>query len=144
MGWYSYFNLQNWVSQDSETQVKYFRYFLAMWLTPMLLHIFSSIIRDIIVNTSGKKVGRHFHGKMIDVVFKAPVNLYFDVTPVSKVLTKFHHDLGNITHCFHHCFNGIMSCVVGMSTCFAINAMGAPQILIAVALSVFLTHRLRS
>jgi ABC-type bacteriocin/lantibiotic exporter with double-glycine peptidase domain len=30
------------------------------------------------------------HSQMVKAVFKAPINLYFDVTPTGQILNRFH------------------------------------------------------
>ena len=42
------------------------------------------------------KAGREIHEKMIDRALHAPVNLYFDVTPVGRILNKFSKDLNGL------------------------------------------------
>jgi ABC-type multidrug transport system fused ATPase/permease subunit len=39
---------------------------------------------------------RQLHSDMIGKVLEAPVNLYFDVTPVGRILNKFSKDLNQI------------------------------------------------
>jgi hypothetical protein len=37
------------------------------------------------------------HERMISKVVKAPINLYFDITPLGRVLNKFSGDLSSLT-----------------------------------------------
>ena len=39
------------------------------------------------------RAGKKLHNQMIERVLKAPVNLYFDVTPIGRILNKFSKDL---------------------------------------------------
>lgn len=39
---------------------------------------------------------------MIDRVFKAPVNLFFDVTPTSTIMTRFTGDVDHFKHFIFH------------------------------------------
>jgi ABC-type multidrug transport system fused ATPase/permease subunit len=39
------------------------------------------------------RAGREIHEQMIDKILHAPANLYFDVTPVGRILNKFSKDL---------------------------------------------------
>ena len=36
------------------------------------------------------------HNDMLKKVFNAPINLYFDVTPIGRILNKFSKDLTGI------------------------------------------------
>ena len=42
------------------------------------------------------RAGRIIHEQMIERVVNAPVNLYFDVTPVGRILNKFSKDLNGL------------------------------------------------
>ena len=42
------------------------------------------------------KADRKLHEHMIEKVTNAPINLYFDVTPIGRVLNKFSGDLNGL------------------------------------------------
>lgn len=42
------------------------------------------------------RAGRRVHEEMIERVLHAPVNLYFDVTPIGRILNKFSKDLNGL------------------------------------------------
>jgi ABC-type multidrug transport system fused ATPase/permease subunit len=42
------------------------------------------------------RAGRIIHEEMVDRVLHAPVNLYFDVTPIGRILNKFSKDLNGL------------------------------------------------
>ena len=50
------------------------------------------------------------HEDMIDKILKAPVNLYFDITPIGKSLNKFSKDLNGIQGSFHYTIDGVLAC----------------------------------
>ena len=39
---------------------------------------------------------------MLEKVFKAPINLFFDVTPAGLILKRFSEDVGGVEHIIHH------------------------------------------
>lgn len=39
---------------------------------------------------------RKLHEQMIDRVINAPVNLYFDVTPIGRIMNRFSKDLSSV------------------------------------------------
>ena len=45
---------------------------------------------------AGLKVGKKLHNILIAYVFRAPINLFFDVTPIGKILNRFSKDLAVI------------------------------------------------
>ena len=42
------------------------------------------------------KVSSVLHNRLISQVFQAPINLFFDVTPIGKILNRFSKDLAII------------------------------------------------
>lgn len=46
------------------------------------------------------KATRKLHEHMIERVLKAPINLYFDTTPIGRILNKFTKDLSEIESIF--------------------------------------------
>jgi len=44
----------------------------------------------------GLRVSRILHKKMIKSVFKAPINLFYDVTPTGVVLNRFSKDMSAV------------------------------------------------
>lgn len=42
---------------------------------------------------------------MLEKVFKAPINLFFDVTPTGLILKRFSEDVGGVEHIMHHYSN---------------------------------------
>ena len=51
-------------------------------------------IRDFIMQRMKKMVGRTVHKDTLRQVLKAPVNIFFDVTPVGKILNIFTRNMG--------------------------------------------------
>jgi ABC-type multidrug transport system fused ATPase/permease subunit len=42
------------------------------------------------------RAAKILHSQMINKLMKAPINLYFDVTPIGRILNKFSKDLNAI------------------------------------------------
>ena len=53
-------------------------------------------------------MGKKFHNGMINGVINAPVNTFFDVTPVGKIQHRFSGDLENIEGWAPHLINWTM------------------------------------
>lgn len=49
-----------------------------------------------------------FFDRMINRLVKAPINLYYDVTPTSRVLKLFNSDLGAINSGFFHSLKDVV------------------------------------
>jgi len=55
----------------------------------LFVRIFSQVF-------AGLKVGKKLHNILIAYVFRAPINTFFDVTPVGKILNRFSKDMAVI------------------------------------------------
>ena len=64
------------------------------------------LVRDFIVDKKKREIGRYVHKQTLEKVLLAPVNLFFDVTPIGKILSIFNGDLsafyGRILDPFWH------------------------------------------
>lgn len=61
-----------------------------------MANILAAVIIFIRSNTqvfAGIRVGKLMHNELIAYVFRAPINLFFDVTPMGKILNRFSKDL---------------------------------------------------
>ena len=58
--------------------------------------VFIFIRVTLFVNCAGLKASKGIHNRLIGRVFNAPINLYFDITPVGKILNRFSKDLAVI------------------------------------------------
>lgn len=51
------------------------------------------------------------HEKLIGFVIRAPINLFFDVTPIGKILSRFSKNLEEVDrHIFHRIHHLIECC----------------------------------
>lgn len=58
----------------------------------MITCIFDSI-KTKVNNGLVKNTKKRFHSMMLEKVINAPINLYYDVTPVPRLLSYFNRDL---------------------------------------------------
>lgn len=64
-----------------------------------MIYVFSIItslvtfIRIFYTTSIARRASKIIHEEMIENVMNAPINLYFDVTPVGRILNKFSKDL---------------------------------------------------
>lgn len=67
----------------------------------------------------GGAMSRELHNRLLKKVVNAPVNLYFDVTPVGKLLKYFTEDIGRTDRAFfwhiNWCFDSIADCLIKIS-----------------------------
>ena len=66
-------------------------------------------IRDLVLQRMKKTIGRGVHKDTLRQVLKAPVNIFFDVTPVGKILNIFTRNMmvfyGQIIEPLNHMMN---------------------------------------
>ena len=55
-------------------------------------------IRFVLLLSASWNANKLLHEEMIDRILKAPVNLYFDITPIGKSLNKFTEDINVLNH----------------------------------------------
>lgn len=62
---------------------------------------------DVFMSIKGKQMGGDIHKSLLTKVMNAPINLFFDVTPVGKVFQRFSEDLHVMDGAIFHGFRGI-------------------------------------
>jgi len=82
---------------------------------------------------SGLKVGKKLHNLMIGYVFRAPINLFFDVTPIGKILNRFSKDLAVIDEQIYFNFGGFLMFLWQAITCLVVASIAVPPILAVIA-----------
>ena len=48
---------------------------------------------EVFISIKAKRMGRNVHETLLGKVMSAPINLFFDVTPVGKVFQRFSEDI---------------------------------------------------
>lgn len=60
---------------------------------------------------AGLKVGKKLHNELIAYVFRAPINLFFDITPLGKILNRFSKDMAVIDEQIYYNLGGLAICL---------------------------------
>ena len=72
-----------------------------------------------------KQIGRNMHKKILKSVLYAPVNIFFDVTPIGKILSIFNSDLavfyGGLLGPLHHIFEMLSHVFLVLTSFYAIG-----------------------
>lgn len=80
-------------SLDQKDEIKYYG-----WLSFGLSVAVTILVgfRSYLIMFKNFKATRKLHSDMLQTVFYAPVNLYFDVTPIGSILNRFSKDLNQV------------------------------------------------
>jgi hypothetical protein len=73
----------------------------------------------------------------------APVSLYFDVTPVGKLLSNFTSDIGRTDRAFFWHINSVLDSVADCILKIGFAVYFSPYMLIAVAINIYLLYGLQ-
>ena len=90
----------------------------------------------------GLAASKKLHEEMIKKVMAAPVNLYFDTTPIGRILNKFSKDLNNIESTLCHLYSGISFFIFMLMYTMIIAVYALPMVLLALPIIVCLSWRL--
>ena len=77
------------------------------------------------------------HSDMIDRVLKAPINLYFDVTPIGRILNKFSKDLNVIENPLRSEIGNTYAYLYNLVSIFAVAVYTVPRIITIIPILLF-------
>jgi len=75
-------------------------------MTIVLFQALTQIMHERLVRLLIDKTHKKVHHDMVDRIMKAPVNLFFDITPNGTIMKRFGEDMEVIRHIVHasmHC-----------------------------------------
>ena len=114
---------QKWAKSPEETQKsKYDFYVIVIFSLATLASVFV-ICRVIILLLMSLRSARIAHDHILKLVLQGPINLFFDVTPIGKILNRFSKDLavldnnlcfnvGSFFSCFYQALASLIVCAV--------------------------------
>ena len=88
--WYDY-EVAQWAESD-EQEARYL-YFMTYLFILAVLNSFFVFLRVVTISTFSWHATSRLHDRMVERVLNAPINLYFDRTPVGRILNRFSKDL---------------------------------------------------
>lgn len=124
--------MQKWAFADEETQNDKFNYYVIVIYSATLLTACSTLARTNTQIFAGLKVGKRLHNELMKYVFNAPINLFFDVTPIGKILNRFSKDLAVIDEQIYYNFGGFLVCLWQSIACLVIASIAIPLILVII------------
>jgi len=91
----------------------------------------------------GGRMAREMHKNLLATVVKAPVNLFFDVTPIAKLLDNFTSDIGRTDREFFNPINRVMSSLIDCLIKIGIALYFSPFMIVAVATNLYFLHKIQ-
>ena len=127
------FYTQSWAHASEENQFGKFRFYVIMIYGLNLLSAAFLFVRIFSQVFAGLKVGKKLHNILIAYVFRAPINIFFDVTPVGKILNRFSKDMAVIDEQIYYNLGSFLICLWQSIVCLAVAATAVPPILAVIA-----------
>lgn len=88
--------------------------------------------RCLILLQSGVNGSISLHNKAVEALVKAPVNLFFDITPLGRILNRLTKDMDEIDGNLAFCIGGALVCTTGLLGTIAICFIFAPWIIVII------------
>jgi len=92
----------------------------------------------------GGRMARELHKNLLARVINAPVNLFFDVTPIGKLLDNFTSDISRTDRSFFHSINWVLSSVIDCLIKIGIALYFSPYMIIAVTVNLYFLRKLQN
>jgi len=89
----------------------------------------------------GAGMSRQLHNRLLNRVLKAPVNLYFDITPIGKLLKHFTEDIGRCDRAFFWHINWVFDCVGDCAFKIGLACLFSPWMGLVVAVNMYLLYQ---
>ena len=119
-------NMKEFAAVDPEKQGDLHASFLKQTFFVSLFAVGVNNLTDFIFRDFKRKMGRDIHQSTLRKILFAPINLFFDVTPIGKILQIFTEDMnvfqGQIIEPIQHCSEMVSHVIVVFSIMFAVGS----------------------
>lgn len=78
------------------------------------------------------------HNRMLNKVMSAPINLYFDITPIGQIMNRFSKDLNVMDASIVFAISGLFGCVFNAMASIIVAVYVVPYIIVALALMMLI------
>lgn len=112
----------------SDDQQGTFKYYACMTYAMVVAQCLGIAIRDTVNLMYSWHATRRLHRRMIDRVFHAPVNLYFDTTPIGRILNRFSKDLGSLEVGFSEAIGSFLGLLYTLFYVIAVAVRAVPWV----------------
>jgi len=129
---------QKWANAPAEEQRAQFNFYVTVIFAFAIGAVLFIVVRVVSLLFMSLKVAKTAHNHILKLVLQSPINLFFDVTPVGKILNRFTKDLQCLDNVL--CFNvgSFFACFYQAMASLIVAGFTVPYVLIATAFFVFL------
>ena len=106
-----------------------------------LVSIVCTFFRVYILAVQGVKASQAVHKQAIWAVTRAPVNLYYDVTPIGRLLNRFSKDLFDMDQQLPFNFGSVLTSYATLSGILLVSAIYIPAVLLLAPLLFWMAEK---
>jgi ABC-type multidrug transport system fused ATPase/permease subunit len=130
------FYTQKWAYEPEEEQRDNFEKYVIIIFAFAFGVVLFIIIRVMLLVTSSLRAAGVAHNYILQNVMQAPINLFYDVTPIGKILNRFSKDLLILDNSL--CFNigTLLACTYNSLASLLVASFAVQWILVAVLFMV--------
>ena len=139
---YQEYVVQSWADLPPEAQQSQFTGYICVILLILTIVALIMIGTQIAQNTMTFRTTKNLFQMMIDRLMCAPINLYFDITPISRILSVFNRELYGIQISFFQIFSDFFSTIIAAVTTVLLTMYAAPVLLIVIVYMVFRSYQI--
>ncbi|CEM14566.1 unnamed protein product [Vitrella brassicaformis CCMP3155] len=118
-------------------------YWLGIYVSICLAATLIVIARDATWVASVIRSSRNLHDTTFAAVLRAPVNLFFDVTPVGRIINRFSNDLDKVDSLLPESLNSTIQMVFRLLSFLLLCALSSPWFMLAVIPLVLMFYRIQ-
>ncbi|CDW87468.1 abc transporter [Stylonychia lemnae] len=139
---YSDYLIGKWTQSLSDDKGKEdFKYFTFMVFGMAIINSICAFIRTFTIQFFSISASKNLHNRMIARIIKAPINLFFDVTPIGRILNRFSKDLTTLDQDIAFTISTAVVCFYGVVSTLVVSAVAIYWIVIPIPLVLFLLYK---
>lgn len=116
-----------------------------MWFGVFLItmHCLCTVLANQINMYNGHKTGEYFFMDKIKKIFNAPINLYYDITPIGQIMKRFDRDFGCINGWIFHEVNSATYWIMGFFSILTVACLSCPKVLVGFAITIYISFKVQ-
>lgn len=117
------------------------RTYMLVFVTLSITVILFLVTRTWLVSISGIRAGNRAHQTALTAVVRAPINLYFDITPLGRLLNRLSKDLYDMDIDLPFNFGSVVSTYASFMGMLVVSAIFVPWILLLVPVLAWMAEK---